>query len=299
MNGNTVQTSSAGRTLPSRRSKKRFEWGYLLVAIGIGFIVAMLCVAIFTMFAQSFGFYNYLGDSKFTFDFWKGIFNKRFWDSAELSFRVAALSSLIAMLICYPLAVYLQKQKHGKALFAIIRIPYFIPALVAAFLIVNVIDYHGIVNVILMGLGITKEPLALRNDDAAIGLIIIQVWKNLPFEMIIMYSAIESIRKDVIDAARNLGANRFQVLTKVIIPITVPSAFMAIIMVFIGIFNDFAISSTAGPLYPTTLSGLMRAHAYVYYDWNSAACVGVMALVFTVICVFGYTKLQKFVERKL
>lgn len=297
MNGKTIPSSGAVTT--AGRKKKKFEWGYLLLAIGIGYIVLMLCVAIYTMIAQSFGLYNYLGESRFTLDFWKGVFNKRFWDSAALSFRVAVLSSLIAMLITYPLAVYLQKQKFGKSIFAIIRIPYFIPALVAAFLIVNVIDYHGIINVILVGLGIVKEPLALRNDDNAIGLIIIQVWKNIPFEMIIMYSAIESIRKDVIDAARNLGANRLRVLTRVIIPITIPSAFMAIIMVFIGIFNDFAISSIAGPLYPTTLAGLMKAYAFSYYDWNTAACVGVMTLVFTILCVFGYTKLQKFIERKL
>ena len=279
--------------------KKKFEWGYLLLLPGIGFIVVMLGIAIYMMIAQSFGLYNYLGDSALTTQFWKGVINKRFVSSLWLSLRTGVLSSLIAMVICYPLSIYLQKAKGGKILYSILRVPYFIPALVAAFLIVNVIDYHGIFNQILLFLHIIDTPLNLRNDDAGIGLIVIQVWKNLPFEMIIMYSAIESVRKDVIDAARNLGANRLIVLTRIIIPITLPSAFMAIIMVFIGVFNDFAISSTAGPIYPTSLSSLMRAYAFQYFDWNTAACVGVLALVITVFCVIIYTLIQKLIERSI
>ena len=285
--------------MPAMKRKKKFEWGYLLVIPGIGFIVIMLGIAIYMMFAQSFGLYNYLGDSVLTTQFWKGVINKRFVDSLWLSLRTGVLSSLIAMIICYPLSIYLQRARGGKFLYSIIRIPYFIPALVAAFLIVNVIDYHGIFNQILLFLHIIDEPLALRNDDAGIGLLVIQVWKNLPFEMIIMYSAIESVRKDVIDAARNLGANGFVVLTKIIIPITLPSAFMAMIMVFIGVFNDFAISSTAGPIYPSSLSSLMRVYAFQYYDWNTAACVGVLALLFTLICVVIYTWIQKLIERSM
>lgn len=279
--------------------KKKWEWGYLLIIPGIGFIVVMLGISIYMMIAQSFGLYNYLGESHLTTQFWEGVLTKRFFDSLRLSLRTGVLSSLIAMIICYPLAIYLQKAKGGKFLYSIIRIPYFIPALVAAFLIVNVIDYHGIFNQILMFFHIIDEPLSLRNDDAGIGLLVIQVWKNLPFEMIIMYSAIESVRKDVIDAARNLGANGFVVLTRVIVPITIPSAFMAMIMVFIGVFNDFAISSTAGPIYPTSLSTLMRVYAFQYYDWNTAACVGVLALGITVLCVIVYTWVQKLIERSI
>lgn len=279
--------------------KKKWEWGYLLIIPGIGFIVVMLGISIYMMIAQSFGLYNYLGESHLTTQFWEGVLTKRFFDSLRLSLRTGVLSSLIAMVICYPLAIYLQKAKGGKFLYSIIRIPYFIPALVAAFLIVNVIDYHGIFNQILMFFHIIDEPLSLRNDDAGIGLLVIQVWKNLPFEMIIMYSAIESVRKDVIDAARNLGANGFVVLTRVIVPITIPSAFMAMIMVFIGVFNDFAISSTAGPIYPTSLSTLMRVYAFQYYDWNTAACVGVLALGITVLCVIVYTWVQKLIERSI
>lgn len=281
------------------KKKRKFEWGYLLILPGIGYIIFMICMAIYMMVMQSLGFYNYIGESSFSLEFWKQVINQQFVDSLLFSLRIGVLSSFCSILICYPLAVYLQKARGGKTLLTIIRIPYFIPALVASFLIINVVDFHGILNQFLMALNLIDEPLRLRNDDWGLGVLFIQVWKNMPFQMIIMYSAIESIRKDVLDAARNLGAGGLTILKDIIVPITIPSAFIAVIMVFIGTFNDFAISSTAGPMYPVSLATLMQNYAYVYYDWNTSACVGVLMLVITVIGVVGYTWLQKTIERRL
>lgn len=279
--------------------KKKFEWGYLLILPGIGYIVSMIAVAIYMMVMQSFGYYNYLGESSFSLDFWKNVLNRQFFDSLLFSLKIGVLSSMGSIVICYPLAVYLQKARGGKTLLTMIRIPYFIPALVASFLIVNVIDYHGILNQALMALHIISEPMRWRNDDWGLGVLFIQIWKNVPFQMIIMYSAIESIRQDVRDAAKNLGAGALVTMREIIIPITLPSAFIAVIMVFIGTFNDFAISSTAGPMYPISLASLMHSYAYSYYDWNTSACVGVLMLLITVLGVIGYTWVQKKVERML
>ncbi|WP_325200404.1 ABC transporter permease [Oscillibacter sp.] len=279
--------------------KRKFEWGYLLILPGIGYILFMIFMAIYMMVMQSFGFYNYIGESSFSLEFWQHVINQQFIDSLFFSLKIGVLSSLCSILICYVLANYLQNAWGGKTLLTIIRIPYFIPALVAAFLIANVIDYHGILNQFLMGIHLIDEPLRLRNDDWGLGVLFIQIWKNVPFQMIIMYSAIESIRKDVLDAARNLGAGRVVLMKDIIIPITLPSAFIAVIMVFIGTFNDFAISSTAGPMYPVSLAALMHSYAYVYYDWNTSACIGVLMLLITVLGVIGYTWLQKKLERML
>lgn len=160
--------------------KRKFEWGYLLILPGIGYIVFMIFVAVYMMVMRSFGFYNYVGESAFSLDFWKNVVNQQFIDSLLFSLKIGVLSSLISILICYVLATYLQKAWGGKVLLTIIRIPYFIPALVAAFLIVNVIDYHGILNQFLMAIHLIDEPLQLRNDDWGLGVLIIQIWKNVP-----------------------------------------------------------------------------------------------------------------------
>jgi putative spermidine/putrescine transport system permease protein len=121
--------------------------------------------------------------------------------------------------------------------------------------------------------------------------LLIQLWKNGPFQLVIMTSALESVRTDVKEAARNLGAGPLALFRHIILPLTVPSALVAVILVFIGTFGDFAISSTAGPLYPMSLSVLMHTRAYRFQEWNLSACVGVMMIITTVVFVLLYTRL--------
>lgn len=96
--------------------KRKFEWGYLLILPGIGYIVFMICTAVYMMVMQSFGFYNYVGESAFSLDFWKNVVNEQFIDSLLFSLKIGVLSSLISILICYVLATYLQNAWGGKAL---------------------------------------------------------------------------------------------------------------------------------------------------------------------------------------
>ena len=280
-----------------KKKKKKFEWGYLLLIPGLGYIVGNVAMSCYLMVMQSFGFYNYTGVSTFSTEHWNIVLSKNFWDSLVFSLKMGIGSSMLSIIICYPLALLLQKAPGRKSLLSLIKVPIFIPGLVASFLIINIIDYHGIVNEILMGLRLISEPLRLRNDAQGIGVLLIQIWKYVPWQMIIMYSAIESIRSDVKDAARNLGATPWGVLKNIIFPLTIPSALVAVILVFIRTFNDFAIANTAGPLYPTSLSNLMHMQARMFNEWNISACIGTSMLVTSILLVALYTYIAKRIEK--
>jgi putative spermidine/putrescine transport system permease protein len=81
--------------------------------------------------------------------------------------------------------------------------------LVAAFLFINIIAYHGLLNQTMIGLGIWDEPRRLQNDRNAIGVIILQTWKNMPFALLLLTGAVQSISDDVLNAGRDLGAGAF------------------------------------------------------------------------------------------
>ena len=280
-----------------KKRKKKFEWGYLLLIPGIGYIVFFICIVSYLVFMQSIGFHNPIGEDGFTTAHWGMFTSQIFRDSLFFSLRIGILSSLVSIVLCYPLALALQKSPGRKALLSIIKLPLFVPGLVGSFLIINIIDYHGLLNQLLMWLNIIESPLRLRNDSAGIGVLAIHIWKFVPFQMIIMYSAIEGIRSDIRDAARNLGANGFGVLRHIIIPLTIPSALVAVILVFIRTFNDFAIASTAGPIYPLSLAELMHMQAHTFHDWGATAVVGVSMIFFAVLFVTFYTILSKQIER--
>ena len=279
------------------KKRKHFEWGYILLLPGLGYIGFFVAVSAYVMIAQSFGMYNAItGEIEFTLDGWRNVFTQSFFDALWFTLRTSVLSALISIVITYPLALLMHKTKARKWLLPLIKIPYFVPGLVGSFLIVNLIDYHGLLNEVLMLLNIISEPMRLRNDENGIAVIAIHIWKNVPFMMIIMFSAIEGVRQDVKDCARNLGANSLQVLFHITIPLTISSALVSVILTFIRTFNDYAISSTAGPMYPLSLSNLMKTTAYSYNDWITAGCIGVLMTIVTIIFMVLYTLLGKYLQ---
>lgn len=278
---------------------KKFEWGYLLLIPGLGFIAFFLVAAIGMMVLQSVGFLNFTGESGFSLEFWKGLFHENFYDNLIYSLKIAIWTSVICIVIVYPLSLTVKNMPGSKTWLSLLKIPMFIPALVACLLITNVVSYNGILNVFLGWLGIIDEPLALRNDSWGVSALITQVWKNIPFMLLIVYSAVEAVRKDVLDAGRNLGAGRLRLFWEVTLPLTMPSAVVAMIMTFIKVFNDYTISRVMGPIYPSTLSNLMHKQAYLYNDWHTAACIGCLMIVTAVVFVSLYTWLANRIAKHL
>ena len=99
-------------------------------------------------------------------------------------------------------------------------------------------------------LGIIGRPLRMLNDTFGWNVLAIQIWKNLPFQLLIIASVLQTIRTDIEDAARNLGANPLQVVLHIVLPLSIPGILIAVVLVFILTFGDYAITKVAGPSIP-------------------------------------------------
>lgn len=252
----------------------------LLLTPGIGFIAIMLAASFAMVLMQSFGLFNFTGESIFGFQDWINSFNRQNLDSFLYSSKIAFFSSFISLIIAYPLALILRRNFFAKKyLNLIIRMPLFVPALVAAFLILNVFSYQGLVNELLMLLGFIKEPLRMTHDEWGIGVVVIQVWKNLPFQALILSSVLASIQDDLESAAKNLGANPFSIFRDILFPLSISGALTAFVFVFIGVFGDYAINTTSGPKYPPSLAMRMYTNAQLFNDWGQAACIAVIIMI--------------------
>lgn len=270
---------------------------YLFLIPGVGFIVLFIGSSIFITLTQSFGLFSVTGSSKFTTAHWTGLLgDKESLDSVLFSLKMGFLSSAGTILFAFPLALFLRKGGAGKRFLAsLVKIPLFIPALVSAFLIINLISYHGIVNEVLVALKLIKRPLRMLNDRFGWGVVGIQVWKNVPFVLLILASSLASIRDDTIDAARNLGAGAFQILAKIYIPLAMPGILVSAILMFIKAFGDFAITSVAGPVYPPSIALRMRNTATLFQEWDKAAVLGVIIILTTLVVTWLYAKLAELV----
>ncbi len=274
---------------------------WLLMLSGLGTILLLMGSTFYVVIVQSFGWFNLEGDSQFSLEYWRTMLQDDVLHSALFySVKVSLLGAFGSVIFAWPLALWLRQPMVGKeAIIAVLRAPMFIPGLVAAFLFVNIIAYHGVINELLLALGIINEPLRMQNDDFGWGVVILQIWKNLPFALILVGGAVNAIRDDVLDAASNLGASRWQRFTGVVVPLTLPAVQVTLILVFIGALGDFAFYSIAGPRNTYSLARLMQATAMEYGEWNNAAVIAVIIMITAAICTLLIaTLITPFATRK-
>lgn len=262
------------------------RWKLLLLLLpGIGTIALLMGSTLYMVVSQSFGLHNMMGDSQFTLDFWKeSLQDNKLHVALAYSVKVAVLGAIGAVTMAYPLVLWLRKPFTGSTVITgMLRAPMFIPGLVAAFLMVNVISYHGIFNEGMIWLGIIDKPIRMQNDSFGWGVIVLQVWKQLPFAMILLAGAANSIRSDVLDAASDLGATSWKRFTQVILPLTLPALQVSLILIFIGALGDYSFYSIAGPKNAYSLAMLMHITSTEFFEWNKSAVIAVVIMLTAVV----------------
>ena len=235
--------------------------------------------------AQSFGFYNLNGESMLTLEHWQNMLSKkRFWRAFEWSAYISWWSSVLSVILAYPIALWLRKPFMGSTIISsLLKAPLLIPGLAIAFLVINVISYHGFVNQFMLWVGIIDKPIRMQNDKNGYGIIFLQVWKQLPFAFLLLIGSIQGLPNNILHAAQDLGANAWSRFIRVIFPLTLKAAQASLILIFIGASGDFVFQSVAGPRRENSLATLMNYTQAEQGDWNGAAVIAVMLMLLSLV----------------
>lgn len=255
-----------------------------LLMPGLGLILVLIGSVVYIAFAQSFGYYAVLGQSAFSTDFWSEVLSKKLFTRAvRYSIYVGFWSAFFSVALAYPIAIWLRKPFPGSiGLGALLKAPLLVHGLVAAFLYINVISYNGLLNQFMQGIGIWNEPRRLQNDSNAFGVLLLQVWKNLPFALLLLTASLQGISDDVLDASRDLGAGRWSRFRKIIVPLSMAGMQAALVIIFIGALADFTFQTTVGPTNRQSMAQLMVSYKS-RGDWHSAAVVGVSLMTIALL----------------
>ena len=259
---------------------------YILLLPGLGVIIVSMSVVMGMAFAQSFGYLNFAGESGFSTAHWEALLlDKQLWRAFWYSLKVASLSAVLAVALAYPLALWLRKPFAGSDFIsAILKAPLLVHGLVAAFLYINFVSFQGFLNAALVAIGLTAKPLRMQNDPYGVGVVLLQIWKQMPFALLLLSGAVKAIGEDVINAARDLGAKGWSRFYRVILPLTLRSLQAALILIFIGAAGDFSFQSVAGPTNINSLAQFMlRMQEASAGGWNRAAVVAVILMLTSLI----------------
>ena len=200
-----------------------------------------------------------------------------------LSLLLSLVSTVLCLLLAYPLCMFLvgmQKQANSFLVMLLI-VPMWMNFLLRTYAWQSILERSGIINTALAYLGLPR--LQLINNPGAI--ILGMVYDFLPFMVLPIYNALQKIDPNVINAARDLGANSAQTLLRVIFPLSVPGVISGITMVFVPALTTFVISSLLGGGKILLIGNVIEQEFTLAYDWNLGSGLSLVLLIFIVLNV--------------
>ena len=199
----------------------------------------------------------------------------------ELSIVLALISTVICLIVAYPLCLILTEKKRGKGslLFLLFILPMWMNSLLTTMAWQTILEKNGILNQFLRLLSL--PDVSLINTPAAI--VIGMIYNFLPYMVLPLYVALSKINGNVIAAARDLGARSWQTFTKVILPLSLPGAISGITMVFIPSLTTFFISGLLGGNKILLIGNIVEQEFTMAYDWHLGSGLSLVLMVFIVI----------------
>lgn len=212
----------------------------LLASPYIVWIAAFIIIPL--LFIGYYGFTDREGI--FTLENISAIARPEYYKALGLSLLLAVISTIICLLLAYPLAYILRNMNMSKQGFIvfIFILPMWMNFLLRTYAWQAILDINGVLDSFLAMFGITDFNII--NTPAAI--VIGMVYDFLPFMVLPIYNVLVKIDDNVINAARDLGANFWQTMFKIILPLSKPGIASGIIMVFVPALTTFVISDILG-----------------------------------------------------
>jgi len=212
------------------------------------------------------------------------------------SFKLAFIATVICLLIGYPVSYMMSKEGPGfqRIAMVLIMLPMWINFLLRTYSWMSILENNGLLNTLFRNIGLldlwnnifgtSMEYFPLLNTQGAV--VLGMVYNYLPFMILPIYSVIVKLDRSLIEAARDLGANSFNVFRRVILPLSFPGILSGITMVFVPSVSTFAISKMLGGGTELLLGDLIEQQFLGgAYNPHLGAAISLVMMVIVVVCM--------------
>ena len=226
----------------------------------------------------------------FTLNNFKQVFDPLYLKVFGESLLISALTTIICILIAYPFTYFIaQKSTIKKTVFmAMVIVPFLVSSLIRLFGWINLLRKDGILNSMLLKLGLIHEPLQLVYNTT--GVMIGLIYMLLPFMILPLYSSIEKLDKSLLEACSDLGAKPITSFLRVTLPLTMPGIFAGSILVFIPALGLFFVTDLLGGNKIQVIGNIIRTQFITARNWPLGAAISIFLIVITLVLVWLYQK---------
>lgn len=246
-----------------------------LVLLVVFLVMPLLNILMPTVFEEGLSFKKYI--SFFQDEYYMKIFIR--------TLKIAIISAMVCIILGVPTAYFISRcdKKWRSLLMAISIFPLLTNSVVRSFAWINILGKNGVINPLLVNLGIIEKPMKLLYTEFSI--LIGTIYLFLPLMIVTVVGAMENIDNDMMEAAESLGANKVVAFIKVILPMSLPGIIVGGVLVFTGALTAYTTPQLLGGNGNLVLATLIYQRAMTIGDWTGASVIATIMIVTTIIVI--------------
>jgi putrescine transport system permease protein len=225
---------------------------------------------------------------------YKFLFTDPLYVSSYLySLKVAAVSTLCCLLIGYPMAYTIARSAPAtrSVLLMLVILPFWTSFLLRVYAWIGLLNNNGVINNVLLYLGVIHRPLALMQTDFAVYIGI--VYSYLPFMILPLYANLEKHDAALLEAAADLGARPFRAFRSITLPQSLPGIFAGCLLVFIPAVGEYVIPTLLGRPDQLMIGRVLSDEFFENRDWPVASAVAIVILLLLVVPIMLFQRLER------
>lgn len=231
------------------------------------------------------------GGILFTLENYRQTFDPLFLKVFTRSFVLAGIATFLCVIIGYPVAYIISKAKISRrdSLILLFILPMWMNFLLRTYAWIAILGKNGLLNSLLGFFGLTPNSILYTSAAVLLGMI----YNFLPYMVLPIYTSLQKLDEDLVNAARDLGANTVTVFRKVIFPLSIPGVMSGVTMVFMPCVTTFAISRLLGGGKTMLVGDLIEQQFTTVGDWNLGSSISMVMMVIILISMAFMNKVDK------
>jgi putrescine transport system permease protein len=208
------------------------------------------------------------------------------------SVKIAAISTALCLLIGYPIAYGIARSSPStrNMLLLMVILPFWTSFLLRIYAWMGLLNKYGVINNVLVSLGILDQPITMMNTDFAVYVGI--VYSYVPFMILPIYVNLEKMDMSLVEAAMDLGSRPWRVFADVTLPLSIPGIVAGSLLVFIPATGEYVIPALLGSPSSPMIGRVLFDEFYTNRDWPLASAVAVVLLLLLVIPILFFQHYQ-------
>lgn len=235
----------------------------------------------------------------FTLDNYNRLFDPMYAEVLLHSINMAVVATLACLLLGYPFAYFLTKmpKKIQPLMLFLLIVPFWTNSLIRIYGLKIFLSTKGYFNEFLLWIGLIDKPLRIIYTPEAVVLGLVYIL--LPFMVLPLYSSIEKLDKPCLEAARDLGANKFQTFIRIIIPLTMPGIIAGCLLVMLPAMGLFFVADLMGGAKNLLIGNVIKSQFLNIRDWPFGAATSICLTLVMGLMLFVYYRAVKLLHKKV